>query len=136
MVRAVHEFTVDYWCRLCEGGTDKSLRSLSIRSLCCCVDWGVVFLLLYLYFLCVTEQYVDPKKMEMKGEIPFSDQLWVELRNDRNFIINVPKRKYQLEDINCNAKHWADILTPLVIDFREGRLTARSSSVEGSSGAP
>eukprot|EP00693_Jakoba_libera_P002376 EC692172.1.p3 GENE.EC692172.1~~EC692172.1.p3 ORF type:complete len:103 (+),score=39.70 EC692172.1:180-488(+) len=76
--------------------------------------------------------YVDPKKMVEKGEIPFSDQLWVELRSDRNFIIHVPKRNYVLEDINCDAKKWADVLTPLVIQFRDKQHPASGSSAGSS----
>ncbi|GAM19961.1 hypothetical protein SAMD00019534_031360 [Acytostelium subglobosum LB1] len=55
--------------------------------------------------------YIDPKKMELKGEIPWSSSLKPEAKNNSNFIIQTPKRKYLLEDVDHNSQKWIDAIS-------------------------
>jgi 3-phosphoinositide dependent protein kinase-1 len=50
--------------------------------------------------------YIDPKKMEFKGEIPWSPVLRVEIKSDVNWRIHTPKRIYVLEDCEKNSRRW------------------------------
>lgn len=52
--------------------------------------------------------YIDPKKMIVRGEIPWSEHLRPELKSSANFNIHTPKRKYILEDTNNNAQRWVE----------------------------
>jgi len=52
--------------------------------------------------------YVDPRRMELKGEIPFDPSLKVEIRDDVIWRIVVPKRIYELEDIQRDATRWQE----------------------------
>jgi len=54
--------------------------------------------------------YVDPKRMEMKGEIPWSESVRPELKNNANFWVHTPKRKYILEDATNNAAQWVEAI--------------------------
>jgi len=50
--------------------------------------------------------YVDPKKMVLKGEIPITSKLTVNIKNDVIFKINIPKRTYDLQDLNKDSSRW------------------------------
>jgi len=54
--------------------------------------------------------YIDPRKMELKGEIPFDPTLKVEVRDDVIWRIIVPKRVYELEDMQREATRWQDAI--------------------------
>lgn len=54
--------------------------------------------------------YVDPANMVVKGEIPWSKDLWVEPKNFRIFFIHTPNRTYYLEDPESFALEWRDAI--------------------------
>ena len=54
--------------------------------------------------------YVDPKKMIMKGEVPWSQHLRPEAKNNVAWFIHTPKRTYILEDVVGNSQRWTDAI--------------------------
>lgn len=54
--------------------------------------------------------YVDPVAMELKGEIPWSSNMRVEIKNFKIFFVHTPNRTYYLEDPTGHAKEWSDII--------------------------
>lgn len=54
--------------------------------------------------------YVDPVNMVLKGEIPWSADLQVEVKNFRIFLIHTPNRTYYLEDPQAYALEWKRIV--------------------------
>ena len=58
--------------------------------------------------------YIDPVSNEMKGEIPWSTALNVEVKNPRTFFIHTPSRTYYLEDLNNGAQAWADAIDKFI----------------------
>jgi len=55
--------------------------------------------------------YVDPRKMEFKGEIPWDNvQLKVNVKNDVIWSISIPKRVYDLEDVSKEAARWKEAI--------------------------
>jgi 3-phosphoinositide dependent protein kinase-1 len=50
--------------------------------------------------------YVDPEKMQLRGEVPWSDRLRPELKSDRVFYIHTPHRTYYMEALSCSAAEW------------------------------
>jgi 3-phosphoinositide dependent protein kinase-1 len=56
--------------------------------------------------------YVDYKTLEVKGTIPWSNELKVELKAPKAFSIKTPKRTYHFEDVDA-AKNWVDLILEL-----------------------
>jgi len=54
--------------------------------------------------------YIDPRKMELKGEIPLDHQIKVEVKDDVIWRILIPKRIYELEDLTRDASRWQEAL--------------------------
>ncbi|KAM3175521.1 hypothetical protein ACTXT7_008344 [Hymenolepis weldensis] len=54
--------------------------------------------------------YVDPDAMVRKGEVPWSNFLRVERKNDKIFSIHVPNRTYYLEDPTGHSEDWINKL--------------------------
>ncbi|KAM7537573.1 hypothetical protein Aperf_G00000064293 [Anoplocephala perfoliata] len=54
--------------------------------------------------------YVDPDAMVRKGEVPWSNFLRVERKNDKIFSIHVPNRIYYLEDPTGHSQDWINKL--------------------------
>uniref|UniRef100_A0A4X2LYK1 3-phosphoinositide-dependent protein kinase 1 n=1 Tax=Vombatus ursinus TaxID=29139 RepID=A0A4X2LYK1_VOMUR len=50
--------------------------------------------------------YVDPVSKVLKGEIPWSPQLWSEAKNFKTFFVHTPHRTYHLIDPNEMAHKW------------------------------
>jgi len=48
--------------------------------------------------------------MVQKGEIPWSDGLKAELKNNRTFFVHTAHRTYYLEDLNSEANKWVDAI--------------------------
>jgi 3-phosphoinositide dependent protein kinase-1 len=57
--------------------------------------------------------YVDPEKMEKKGEIPWSRDIHPEIRNNRQFFIHTPNRTYILDDSNSSSHRWSEAIQRL-----------------------
>jgi 3-phosphoinositide dependent protein kinase-1 len=57
--------------------------------------------------------YLDPKKMEFKGEIPWSLIQKVEIRTDIMWKVHTPKRIYHLEDVQKNSQRWEEEINKL-----------------------
>eukprot|EP00761_Pharyngomonas_kirbyi_P001776 gb/GECH01001780.1/.p1 GENE.gb/GECH01001780.1/~~gb/GECH01001780.1/.p1 ORF type:complete len:408 (+),score=107.00 gb/GECH01001780.1/:1-1224(+) len=51
--------------------------------------------------------YVDPDRMQLKGQISWSSLLRVEKRSRANFDIITPKRVYQIQALDTSADEWA-----------------------------
>lgn len=60
--------------------------------------------------------YIDPRRRILKGEVPWSKKLYIEIRNDVVWRINTPKRIYYLEDLKKNSQRWADAVRKLQND--------------------
>jgi len=58
--------------------------------------------------------YIDTKKMVQKGEIPWSQNLRPEAKNNTAWFIHTPKRTYILEDIPGKAQRWVDAINKLL----------------------
>ena len=50
--------------------------------------------------------YVDPDKMVLKGEIPWSPSIRPEVRDFKIFFVHTPGRVYYLIDPEAKAKDW------------------------------
>lgn len=50
--------------------------------------------------------YVDEQKMTLKGVIPWSKDLTVQVKSSKDFIIQTPGRNYILEDLWDNTEQW------------------------------
>lgn len=54
--------------------------------------------------------YVDPVNMVLKGEIPWSSSMRVEIQNWKIFFVHTPNRTYYLEDPTGQAREWVDTI--------------------------
>jgi 3-phosphoinositide dependent protein kinase-1 len=54
--------------------------------------------------------YVDPEKMEIKGEIPWGVRTIPELKSNNMFYIHTPGRAYNLECEESDAKQWVEAI--------------------------
>lgn len=54
--------------------------------------------------------YIDPRSDETKGEIPFSEDMKVEIKSKKGFLIKTPGRNWILEDSNKNAQLWVSAI--------------------------
>jgi len=55
--------------------------------------------------------YVDPRKMEFKGEIPWHNtNLKVTVKSDVIWSISIPKRVYDLEDVSKDSMRWKEAI--------------------------
>lgn len=54
--------------------------------------------------------YVDPSAMVKKGEIPWSEEIRMEIRDFRIFFVHVPGRTYYLTDPDSTATDWCAAL--------------------------
>lgn len=55
--------------------------------------------------------YIDPVAMELKGEIPWSSNMRVEVKSFKIFFVHTPNRTYYLEDPTGHAKEWGDTIS-------------------------
>lgn len=55
--------------------------------------------------------YVDPVGMVLKGEIPWSKSMRVEVKSWKIFFIHTPNRTYYLEDPTGQSQSWVDTVT-------------------------
>jgi len=60
--------------------------------------------------------YVDPKKMQLKGEIDWSNKLKVVIRNEVFFKITIPGRVYDLQDMIKDSGRWEKAIKKLLGD--------------------
>ena len=58
--------------------------------------------------------YVDPIRMKQKGEITWSENIYIQLKNHTTFDIVTPKRVYHITDYS-GAQRWADSLKQALI---------------------
>ncbi|XP_039284158.1 3-phosphoinositide-dependent protein kinase 1 isoform X7 [Nilaparvata lugens] len=57
--------------------------------------------------------YVDPIQMQLKGKIPWSNELSVEGKSFKAFHVHTPNRIYYLEDPEYLANEWCDAINEL-----------------------
>jgi len=69
--------------------------------------------------------YINPETMELRGEIVWSDKLYVEQKSDRIFHIHTPKRYYHMQALDCNARAWVEAINRQI--ERERKTHAASS---------
>lgn len=60
--------------------------------------------------------YVDPDKMVLKGQIPWSSALYTEPKNFKNFFVHTPNRTYNLEDPEGFALRWCKAIEAVYTD--------------------
>ncbi len=58
--------------------------------------------------------YVDPSAMVLKGEIPWSPEVRIEIRDFRIFFVHVPGRCYYLIDPESTSKDWCAALEEIM----------------------
>eukprot|EP01114_Cavostelium_apophysatum_P019287 TRINITY_DN6173_c0_g1_i1.p1 TRINITY_DN6173_c0_g1~~TRINITY_DN6173_c0_g1_i1.p1 ORF type:complete len:454 (+),score=114.06 TRINITY_DN6173_c0_g1_i1:181-1542(+) len=58
--------------------------------------------------------YIDTKKMVQRGEVPWSQNLRPEAKNNTAWFIHTPKRTYILEDIPGKAQRWVDAINKVL----------------------
>eukprot|EP00475_Leptophrys_vorax_P006457 TRINITY_DN139_c1_g1_i3.p1 TRINITY_DN139_c1_g1~~TRINITY_DN139_c1_g1_i3.p1 ORF type:complete len:250 (-),score=79.39 TRINITY_DN139_c1_g1_i3:37-786(-) len=54
--------------------------------------------------------YIDARRMEQKGEIPWSNTLWAEMKGEPAFHVHTPKRTYYLEAKDFTAQEWVTLI--------------------------
>lgn len=52
--------------------------------------------------------YIDPEKLLQKGEIPWSESIYTDVKSKTHFNIVTPKRTYVLEDCQQNPFRWGE----------------------------
>jgi len=65
--------------------------------------------------------YVDPKKMEYKGKVPWSDdvkEFSVIVKDDSEWRITTPSRVYYFQDVSQNASRWKEAIEKLQSEKR------------------
>ncbi|CAL8076698.1 unnamed protein product [Calicophoron daubneyi] len=72
--------------------------------------------------------YVDLDSMSLKGEVPFSSFLTVELKSDKLFFIHVPNRTFFLEDPSGQASDWVKQITAIKRFYFASTTAGPSSS--------
>eukprot|EP00043_Microstomoeca_roanoka_P019440 m.218731 g.218731 ORF g.218731 m.218731 type:complete len:401 (+) comp16994_c4_seq2:595-1797(+) len=58
--------------------------------------------------------YIDPEALEIKGEIPWSEDVNPQFKNMRTFFIHTPNRTYYLEDVERKSIAWVDTINHML----------------------
>lgn len=58
--------------------------------------------------------YIDPETMTVKGEIPWSSDMFPQYKNMKIFFIHTPMRTYYLEDVERTSITWVDTIQQLL----------------------
>lgn len=59
--------------------------------------------------------YIDPIRMKQKGEIEWSDHIYVQMKTDTTFDIVTPARVYHITDSNGGSQRWADAINHMAV---------------------
>ncbi|OQS04678.1 3-phosphoinositide-dependent protein kinase [Thraustotheca clavata] len=59
--------------------------------------------------------YIDAIRMRQKGEIPWSDSMYITLKNSTAFDVVTPNRVYHLTDPANGAKKWSDAINASLV---------------------
>ncbi|TYZ66297.1 hypothetical protein PybrP1_010383 [[Pythium] brassicae (nom. inval.)] len=71
--------------------------------------------------------YIDAIRMKQKGEIPWSDSLYVQSKSATAFDVVTPNRAYHLNDLVNGSKKWIDAINAALAQYRErSRYSHRS----------
>lgn len=54
--------------------------------------------------------YMDPDELVMKGEIPWSAEMFPQYKTAKTFFVHTPDRIYYLDDVDKNAITWVDAI--------------------------
>jgi 3-phosphoinositide dependent protein kinase-1 len=54
--------------------------------------------------------YIDPEKMERRGEITWSESLWAEMKDATTFHIHTPNRTYYMQAQDIGAREWVETI--------------------------
>jgi len=65
--------------------------------------------------------YVDPEKMELKKEIPWTERLWAEVRDPQTFWIHTPNRDYYMRGISASSYAWCNEINGLQLQLKAQR---------------
>lgn len=59
--------------------------------------------------------YIDAIRMKQKGEIPWSEKLYVQVKSNTAFDVVTPNRVYHLNDVVNGSKKWIDAINTALI---------------------
>ncbi|KAF0687128.1 Aste57867_21099 [Aphanomyces stellatus] len=59
--------------------------------------------------------YIDPIRMRQKGEIPWSENVYITVKNSSQFDVVTPNRVYHLQDQVNGSKKWSDAINAALI---------------------
>ncbi|CAK4724559.1 unnamed protein product [Aphanomyces euteiches] len=59
--------------------------------------------------------YIDPIRMRQKGEIPWSDNVYITVKNSQQFDVVTPNRVYHLQDQVNGSKKWSDAINAALV---------------------
>ncbi|DBA03678.1 TPA: hypothetical protein N0F65_004095 [Lagenidium giganteum] len=62
--------------------------------------------------------YIDPIRMKQKGEIPWSESLYVQSKSTTAFDVVTPNRVYHLNDLVNGSKKWIDAINAALVRGR------------------
>lgn len=72
--------------------------------------------------------YIDPKKMEFKGEVPWTKQLRVEVKSSVQWRVETGKRTYVFEDQEKNAARWQSAVNSCLAKSRSASVSNNNTS--------
>jgi len=52
--------------------------------------------------------YLEPTTRVQKGEIQWSNEIWCEYQDEKNFILHTPGRKYYFAALSCTSRQWLE----------------------------
>ena len=64
--------------------------------------------------------YVDPDRMVLKGQVPLSKTVKMEIRDPRIFFLHTPGRIYYLLDPKSNAQEWCVAVEDIISRYFGG----------------
>ncbi|EQC40459.1 AGC/PDK1 protein kinase [Saprolegnia diclina VS20] len=59
--------------------------------------------------------YIDAIRMRQKGEIPWSDSMYITIKNSSTFDVVTPNRVYHLSDAANGSKKWSDAINASLV---------------------
>lgn len=61
--------------------------------------------------------YVDPGRMELKGQVPLTKEVKMEIKDPRIFFLHTPGRIYYLLDPKSTAQDWCQAVEDVIARY-------------------